>query len=251
MKESSTIGVMRRLPKGWMEWSKDELEEHYFKTLDNPKLSSISKRHIYYSIKHLLDFKGTPWNYKPPKYHQRRRQSIDPDTVYELLDFVTDKRSFAMILLSIYSGLRPGELVNLQRKNVDFERMQITVKDTKTYKDRIVPLHKRPAAALKRYLVSRRDNHPALFYSRINKGEMTTTGYRSLLKRLCKRAGLEDITPYQFRHLFGTTFMENGGDIMILSKILGHSSITITVSTYVHCNPRMIKQGYDRACPEF
>ena len=251
MKETSAIGVMRRLPKGWMEWPIERLEEYYFKVLDDPDLTSISKRHIYYSIKHLCDFKGVKWDYRPPKYHLRRRQSVEPEQIFALLDSITDPRHMALILTHIYTGFRPGELVNLKIQDVDFDKSEIVVKDTKTYHDRILPLHKKPAMAIRRYLSTRKDNNPYLFYSIMEDGPLTTHGYRALLKRLCIKAGIKPFTPYNLRHFFGTQFIENGGDVMILKEILGHSNIMTTASVYVHSNPRMIRKGYEKACPEF
>jgi len=58
--------------------------------------------------------------------------------------------------------------------------------------------------------------------------------YRQLLTDTCEKTGIGHISPHDLRHTFATRFLKNGGDIFILSKILGHSSVKITEDTYVH-----------------
>mgnify|MGYP002682561549 FL=1 len=79
---------------------------------------------------------------------------------------------------------------------------------------------------------------------------MTLLAYRFALKKYCSKARIKRVTPYQLRHTFATQFIENGGDVLILKSIMGHSNIK-TTEGYVHENTRMIMKGYEQACPEF
>ena len=250
MAQSSAEGLICRLPKGWLEWPEERLHEHYFKTLDNPNLASKSKAHIYYAIKHLCEYKGMKFEYSPPKTHLRRREDVELEDVWKLLDVIKDTRDLALILTHLYTGLRPSELLNLKKEDLDIDKGLMTVKNTKTYRDRIVPLHKKPLMAIRKYYATRKDKDVHVFYSIRERGQVTTVGYRFILQKYCEMAKIKKITPYQLRHTFATQFLENNGDVLILKNIMGHSDIK-TTEGYIHENARMIRKGYEKACPEF
>jgi len=243
-------GIICRLPKGWLEWPEEQLHEYYFITLDNPNLASKSKSHIHYAIKHLCGYRGLKFDYLPPKVHMRRREDVEPEDVWKLLDVITDTRDLALILTHLYTGLRPGELLGLKKEDLDMDKGMMTIKNTKTYKDRIVPVHKKPLMTIRKYFATRNDADDHVFFSIREKGPVTTVGYRFILQKYCEMAGIKKITPYQIRHTFATQFLENNGDVLILKNIMGHSDIK-TTEGYIHENARMIRKGYEKACPEF
>jgi len=247
---STSMNLITRLPRGWMDWSEDRLHEFYFEILDSNRHSSSSKHSAHYAIKYLCEFKGYKFDYKPPRVHHKRRQSIEPENVWKILDKIDNDRDLALILTHLYTGLRPTEILALKKEDLDLDKGTIIVKNTKTYQDRIVPIHKKPMMALRKYIAKRNDYCPSLFYSFREKTPMTLFAYRFALKKYCKKAGIRRVTPYQLRHTFATQFIENGGDVLILKSIMGHSNIK-TTEGYVHENTRMIMKGYEKACPEF
>jgi integrase len=58
--------------------------------------------------------------------------------------------------------------------------------------------------------------------------------FREVLAQACERAGVEHISPHTLRHTFATRYLQSGGDIYVLSKILGHASVAITEKVYAH-----------------
>ena len=105
-----------------------------------------------------------------------------------------------------------------------------------------MPLNKKTIVELKRYI----------FNNGVSKGKlfiMTRDRFSKLILRYSRRLGFK-VTPYMLRHTFATLFVENNGNLLILKNIMGHSQIS-TTERYVHESKRMIKSGYDKACPEF
>lgn len=64
--------------------------------------------------------------------------------------------------------------------------------------------------------------------------ERSARGWRAVLKAACLSAGVAPLTPHILRHTFATRYLKGGGDIYILSKILGHASVQVTESVYAH-----------------
>lgn len=251
MSISSCRCTMTRLPKGWMNWSENELHEHYFKTLDRTDITSKTKSHTYYAIKHFCEFKGYKFDYKPPKKNTGRRHAVDPETIWKVLDVITDSRDQTLLITHLYTGLRPAELVNLKIEDVDMDQAMITIKDAKCNKSRTIPIHKKPLMMIRRYLATRNDNNPYVFHSKTGEETFTTNGYRIMLRRYCKKAGLKKvIVPYEIRHTFASSFVENNGNLLTLKQLLGHSDIKMT-ELYITANPRMLRKNYNESCPEF
>lgn len=251
MSPSTTRNIMTRLPKGWMEWSEDQLHEYFFNTLDRTDITSKTKSHIYYAIKHLCVFKDMKFDYKPPKVHTGRRHSIEPETIWKLLDVVTDTRDQALFFTHLYTGMRPGELLKMKIEDIDMDQSLITIKDAKCNKGRTIPIHRKPLMMIRRYLATRKDNSPYVFHSKRGQDPISTTGYRILLRRYCQKAGVKKIiVPYEIRHTFASSFVENNGNLLTLKELLGHSDIKMT-ELYITANPRMLKKNYNESCPEF
>ena len=62
------------------------------------------------------------------------------------------------------------------------------------------------------------------------------------LAEICRRAGVEQITPHQLRHYFATHTLSNGADVKAVSEMLGHSDVGITLEIYHHVNARAIRE---------
>lgn len=226
-----------------------DLYDYYFSVLDGPT-SSAHKRQIYYTLKYYCEFRGWPFQYKPPKNHLKRRGHAPIEDIWKMLDVIEEKRDKAMILVHLYTGLRPSEMLALKIKDVDMEQGLIKIRDTKTFEDRLVPAHRKAISSLKRYLESRGDECPYLFRTYRGEKKLSIERYRYLLNKYCRMAGIKRITPYMVRHSFATCYVENGGNIKALKEILGHRDIK-TTEIYIHESEKIIKKDYDRSCPDF
>lgn len=156
------------------------------------------------------------------------------------------------ILISLYAGLRIGEVCALQWRDIHFSEGTVSVSKTvlriqnpepnaatRTHlliekpktpcSNRVIPL---PGFIL-RHLTIRRQPDPVFLLSGTSSFVEPRT-YQNRYKQILHCAGLPDYNYHCLRHTFATRCVENGVDIKSLSEIMGHSSVTITMQRYVH-----------------
>ena len=135
-------------------------------------------------------------------------------------------KAIVIVRLLIETGIRAGELCNMQRNDIDLERLEIRVLG-KDKEERIIPIGSRTADAIKRYWAGRIDSIPTAVHG--YGGPMTICGLRSLIRRLAKSAGItRRIYPHLLRHTFAHLWIVGGGDTESLRRILGHSNLSTT-----------------------
>jgi integrase len=66
---------------------------------------------------------------------------------------------------------------------------------------------------------------------------------RAQLKEICKKINISEITPHMLRHTFATRMLESGINVKVLSEILGHKNINITLNIYAHVLPSTMKEA--------
>ncbi|MFW6377699.1 MAG: tyrosine-type recombinase/integrase [bacterium] len=151
-------------------------------------------------------------------------------------------RDMAIIKLFFYSGLREGELVNLDITDLDFKVDIIDVRPeiSKGNKGRQIPLHKEAKKVILEYLDNRDDDIPALFISTRMKRISTNTIYQIVKKYAAEtRIGIKDqIHPHVLRSSFATNLYHQTKDIKTLQELLGHSDIS-TTQIYVKPNEQV------------
>jgi integrase len=129
-------------------------------------------------------------------------------------------------------GTRPGrtELFALKWSDIDFDGDLLRVRGTKTKtSNRLMPL----TPAFKARLLEKRDKSESNYV--IEYRGKPITSCKTAFKKACDKANLNyNVRLYDIRHLFASTILANGGDLMAVSKLLGHSSTRMTASTYYH-----------------
>jgi integrase len=129
-------------------------------------------------------------------------------------------------------GTRPGvsELFSLRWSDVDWERNQIRVRGTKTAGSmRLIPI----SDEFKTRLLEKERQAESNFIIEF-RGKPIKKCHRTF-KAACRKAGIDyDVRLYDIRHLFATTMLARGADLKAVSKLLGHSSTSMTADTYYH-----------------
>ncbi|MBC7264764.1 MAG: tyrosine-type recombinase/integrase [Chloroflexi bacterium] len=152
------------------------------------------------------------------------------------------KRNYAMLHVLLDTGVRVSELVNLQMKNLCIDGGYFKVLG-KGNKERIVPLGRSSCRTLLDY-VHRYRPTPAL--SSIDNVFLTRAGYPltsdyvyKIIAQACREAGIHGkrLGPHTCRHTFARNFLLNGGDLLTLQRILGHSSLEV-VKLYVNLDTK-------------
>lgn len=137
-------------------------------------------------------------------------------------------RNLALITLSLDSGMRPGEVVNLTMDDLDFERRRIIVRETKTDRERYVVLSDRALQVLNDWRNVRPTvDSDRLFISR-RLNNLTRWGGTQLLRKALKRAGAKHFTPHQLRHAYAVYSLGAGAKLGDIQKQLGHTNIATT-----------------------
>jgi integrase/recombinase XerD len=141
-----------------------------------------------------------------------------------------------LIALAYDCGLRRGELLSLEIKDIDFDRKMLHIRQGKGRKDRYVPIGELTLRGVKTYLETENPKQ-YLFYKRNSLGEASRyseSAVRFVLSQAKKHAGLEkNITSHTLRHSYATHLLEMGLDIVSLKEALGHSAIETTMM-YLH-----------------
>ena len=152
------------------------------------------------------------------------------DEALELMrDNCTELRDLAIIDMLASTGMRVGEMVLLNRSDIDFNERECIVFG-KGSKERVVYFDARTKIHLKNYLESRVDNNPALFvslkapYERLKIG-----GVEVRLRKFGEKLGLQKVHPHKFRRTLATMAIDKGMPIEQLQQLLGHSKIDTTL----------------------
>jgi integrase len=200
---------------------------------------------------------------KPPQVRREEMQPLSPEQVRVLLEAARGERLEALYVLAVTTGLRQGELLGLKWEDVDLEAGTLQVRRSlATTKDgpqltapktrgsrRTVRLTQSAVKALKSHLKQQlgeidraaslwRENG-LVFASEtgdpLDRRYVTTHRFKPLLKR----AGLPQIRFHDLRHTCATLLLGRNVNPKVVSEMLGHASIAITLDTYSHVLPNM------------
>ena len=171
------------------------------------------------------------------------KEIISDESIEKLRVGGDQLRDLAIIDLLYSTGIRVGELVNLDRKDINFEERECVVfgkgeKERRVYFDAKAKLH------IQNYLDSRIDDNPALFvtldypYSRLK-----ISGVEIRLRNLGRALKIERIHPHKFRRTMATRAIDKGMPIEQVQKILGHSQIDTTMK-YAIVNQNNVKNAH-------
>lgn len=173
----------------------------------------------------------------------RREQAMLLNYIYERMD-----KFMAAILLCLYAGLRLGELCALRWTDIDFQGKALTI--NRTVQRIAVPGHMTktvlletnpksessrrtiPLAAELLEVLSQLKGEQLYVFGEKKPLDPRTMQYR--FKKILKEANIEDKTFHTLRHTFATNCVENGMDVKVLSELLGHSDVKLTLNRYVH-----------------
>lgn len=179
------------------------------------------------------------------KTKQPVKETISDEAIERLRDNCKCVRDLAMIDLLYSTGIRVGELVNLNRSEIDFEARECIVfgkgdKERRVYFDAKAKLH------LQDYLRSRTDTNPALFVTLDAPFDrLKISGVEIRLRELGRALHLDKIHPHKFRRTMATRAIDKGMPIEQVQKILGHSQIDTTMQ-YAIVNQNNVKTSHQK-----
>jgi site-specific recombinase XerD len=208
------------------------------------KVSAVTRKRKLASIRGFLKFLkdngiifGNPADTIEGPIREERDPAILMKTEYKALLQVAGEnpRDFAIVMLFLQTGLRVSELVNLKLSDVDLVSKEITVRQGKGRKDRVVPLVGQALTALKSYVAVRDQgsDYEQVFLAR-NGTSMDPRTVRYRIKKYYEEAGIKKkASVHTLRHTFATHQIHNGLKINQLKEVLGHRQMETTYK-YVH-----------------
>lgn len=127
------------------------------------------------------------------------------------------------------TGLRQRSLIHLQIKDVDLYNAIINVRVTKNRKPLIIPLNHTMVEILKEYLRYRQcEDREAYLFCNAYGDQLCKSTHYAMMSAYNKARGVQTTGVHRYRHTFAKQWILNGGSVVSLSKILGHSNLSIT-----------------------
>ena len=157
-------------------------------------------------------------------------------------DTEIDTEIKGMILMLLNYGLRFSEVLNIKKRDFDYEAMTIKIRAGKGNKDRLIPLLEEDIFWLKKISLKRRKDD--LLFNSNNLSKATIR--RRLAFALTNHIGIYNCNPHKLRHTIATILLNNGVSIVTIATLLGHKSIK-TTQLYTHLSLSTLQATYKAA----
>lgn len=157
------------------------------------------------------------------------KETYTDEDLEKMRDSCTELRDLAMIDMLASTGMRVGEMVLLNKADINFNERECVVFG-KGDKERIVYFDARTKIHLQNYIDSRTDDNPALFVTLRSPHErITIGGIESRLREMGKQLDIQKVHPHKFRRTLATMAIDKGMPIEQLQQLLGHKRIDTTL----------------------
>ncbi|OMH39840.1 tyrosine-type recombinase/integrase [Desulfurobacterium indicum] len=254
----------------YLEWTKNNRsEETYTKArhvlnrlrevVGDIYIQNFTKRHMDEYVNHLLEYglskvtvnvhirtikaalsKAVEWEYlkenplrgyKQLKVQQKPPRFLLPEQIKKVEEVIDKEEWLFIFRFLVYTGIRIGEAIKINWKDVDLERGVITVRKSKNFQSRVIPIHPN----LKQELLNR--------YPAVGKVIPYSRDYiEHKLKEYFKKAGLPELRVHDLRHTFASLMVMAGVDLKTVQELLGHTSYK-TTEIYAHLAPAHLQEA--------
>ncbi len=183
----------------------------------------------------------------------RKVQALEKQEQAKLENYILENNKiyYFGILLSLYTGLRLGEVLALKWQNIDIKNKLIYVDKSvgtisQNHKTLTIESSPKTQSSIREIPISKKlldlikvlRQNPKSDYVIVshNGKQIQSRAYQKSFENLLKKLHIKHYGFHSLRHTFATRLLENGVDIKTISELLGHSSPTITLNRYVHTN---------------
>lgn len=248
------------------------IEDFLAKKLDTEQLSPRTVNGILCVLKQIFVYiEGLGvminCNFSNISVHQNYREMrvLTLEEQKKFVDYLTQDMDFMKlgVYLSLFTGIRIGELCALKWKNIQLknrmlhidktmQRIQVFGTDKKTEivimppkskcSERDIPLPKFLCGLMKKHMYSKE----CFLLSGSSERFIEPRTMQYAFKKYIKECGLENVNFHALRHTFATRCVESGFEIKTLSEILGHSSVKITLDRYVHSSMELKRKNMEK-----
>jgi len=243
--------LFKYMPKAVTDYSTDDLRAYlavYQKKHKASKVTVDNLRRIFSSFFSWLEdedfiLKSPVRRIHKVKTGEQIKETISDENLEVLRDNCRNSRDLAIIDLLASTGMRVGELVKLNRADVNFNERECIVFG-KGNKERVVYFNARAKIHLLQYLKSRKDKNQALFVS-LDKphDRLQISGVEMRLRELGRNLKIPRIHPHKFRRTLATVAIDKGMPVEQVQKLLGHVKIDTTMK-YAMVNQTNVKLSH-------
>ena len=167
---------------------------------------------------------------------QKKKERLTDEEIEDVRDACQTLKEKALVELLLSTGMRVGEVSALNLSDLDLQHKRVNIYGEKTDKYRTGMLTTKAVKALRKYINSREYCTDALFISdRKPFGRLQNSSLEKMVKTIAKRAGITRIpvTVHVFRKTFASVQYKKTKDVLLVSKLLGHSKTDMTVQYYL------------------
>lgn len=167
---------------------------------------------------------------------QCKKERFTDEEVEDIRDACNTLKEKALIELMLSTGMRVGEITALNLSDIDLHRKRVSIYGIKTSTYRVGMLTTRATKILKDYIIGNNLSEGALFRSEKSPhNRLSKSSIENIAKRIAVRAGINriSVTVHIYRKTFASVLYRKTKDILLVSKLLGHSSTAITVQYYL------------------
>lgn len=215
----------------------------YLNTMASRGLSGVTRVRKLASIRKFFNFLQDNGFLKGNPAHTVKgpiREEKDPAVLFKneykalLYEASGDPRDYAILQTFLQTGIRVGELVNLQLEDIDLTNKLLIVRQGKGKKDRSIPLESQAIEALTKYLTIKGKPDSGYLFLAKNGTSLDVRTVRYMVRKYVLKAGInKKASVHTLRHTFGTHKIDKGMTIPALQELLGHKKMETTYK-YVH-----------------
>lgn len=201
----------------------------------------------YYALKFLFTqiyHKEWAGEYLPtPKTAKTLPLVLAKDEVSDVLSAIPNFKHRTIIMFIYSTGTRVSECVHIKLTDIDSKRMQVNIQEGKGLKQRKVPLSPVLLSILRKYY---KEYNPKYYLFEGAGGKGTNLGV-SAVREICQKARFRTphikkcFTPHTFRHCFATHLLEQGVNLLIIQRLMGHADLS-NILKYLHVQQLSVEQ---------
>jgi len=146
---------------------------------------------------------------------------------------------------ALLTGCRLGEIITLRDSQVDLKRKTIDLSETKQNRNHELIINAPMAKLLKEAMADRAPKHGGFVFLSSRKAPYTVDGFSKHFAHIADRAGVPSITFHDLRRHIGTTLINAGERLEVVSKLLGHSNVAVTQRSYAHLSTEATRGAFE------
>jgi len=182
------------------------------------------------------------------KQVQAQKKRLTDEEIEDIRDVLETPKEKALFELMLCTGMRVGEISNLNIADLDLTHKTVNIWGEKSNKYRTGMLTPKAVKALKNYIGNRPGTDPVFLADRAPHNRMREYGIEKLAKEMAVRGGVTRLTAtvHIYRKTFASVLYRKTGDVMLVSKLLGHCNPEITVKYYLVDDIEEMQSKYNR-----